>query len=138
MKRLDKIRSPHHHIRWSPQLLTTMALAQPKSYVKHSHIRCPPMLTISAAQILKISELGKSVTSVDSIISHDRKSGFEQRSSSSPHNPIEFTLDRCDWYISYSSCSEKYQMYFSCQSSGHTIFLVSNPCQGKKGGSMLL
>jgi hypothetical protein len=65
----------------SPQLVTMMALAPRNSYVKLSNIRCPPMLTVSTAQILNISEFGKSVTSIDSIFARHRESGLEQRSA---------------------------------------------------------
>jgi hypothetical protein len=52
-----------------PIMSISMALAQRNSYAKHSHIRCLPILTISTAQIVKIPELGISVTSIVSICS---------------------------------------------------------------------
>ena len=80
--------------------ISIMALAQRNSYAKHSHIRCPPILTIFTAHILKIVELGISVTFIVSICSDNLSLNSAQVHETQPSStwPV-----RILWF-----CSEKY------------------------------
>ena len=119
-------------VQWLPQLLTMMGLAD--SYVDVSHIRCPPMLTIYTAQILEMLELSISVISIVSmIVTHDRITSDQTGAT----RLSLLWLDVTGTYLTHPALRSTKHISLP-QSSGRTIFLVSNPFQEKNDAFMLL